>query len=78
MRDWISKLDDFLKLTERDILTHAGNISHNDALDKAYAEYDKYHKASLNAPSKADIDFLDAEKEIKQIESASKRRRKNG
>ncbi len=31
MQDWISKLDDFLRLSERDILTHAGKIAHDDA-----------------------------------------------
>jgi hypothetical protein len=35
MLDWIAKLDDFLKLTGRDILTHAGQISHGQALQKA-------------------------------------------
>ena len=31
MADWIGKLDDFIRLSERDILTHAGNISHREA-----------------------------------------------
>lgn len=75
MNDWISKLDDFLKLTERDILTHAGNISHDEALDKAYTEYDKFHKALLDAPSKAELDFLEAEKEISKIESENKHKK---
>jgi len=35
MRDWITKLDDFLKLSERQILTHAGKISHDAAVQKA-------------------------------------------
>lgn len=35
MRDWIVKLDDFLRISDRDILTHAGKISHQIALDKA-------------------------------------------
>ena len=33
MADWIAKLDDFLRLGERDVLTHAGSISHVDAED---------------------------------------------
>ena len=32
MRDWISKLDDFLKLSDREILTNAGTVSHEQAL----------------------------------------------
>jgi hypothetical protein len=35
MQDWIRKLDDFLTLTDREILTHAGQISHDLALDRA-------------------------------------------
>jgi len=34
MRDWITKLDDFLRLSERDILTHAGTVSHEHAIEK--------------------------------------------
>ena len=34
MTDWISKLDDFLKLSDREVLDHAGNISHHDAKEK--------------------------------------------
>ena len=41
MRDWISKLDDFLRLSEQEILTHAGKISHEVAVAKAEEEYDK-------------------------------------
>jgi len=32
MRDWIARLDDFLKMTGREILSHAGTVSHEDAL----------------------------------------------
>ncbi len=42
MADWISKLDDFLRLSERQILTHAGKVSHEAALARAEAEYDRY------------------------------------
>lgn len=78
MRDWISKLDDFLKLSERDILTHAGKISHNAALEKAHKEYKKYRKKALSEPSEVEKDFIEAEKEVKQIESKRKRGPKNG
>jgi len=42
MQDWIAKLDDFLRLSERDILTHAGKISHELAEEHAHAEFAKY------------------------------------
>ena len=35
MKGWIAKLDEFLKISERDILTHAGNVSHEAAIEKA-------------------------------------------
>jgi hypothetical protein len=39
MADWIAKLDDFLRLGDQEILTHAGNISHQLAEEHAYAQY---------------------------------------
>lgn len=44
MQDWINKLDDFLKISEKKILKNAGEISHEQALDKAKSEYEKYRK----------------------------------
>ncbi len=44
MTDWIKKLDAFLTLNERDILTHAGRISHEMALAKAETEYEKFRR----------------------------------
>ncbi|MBI4683780.1 MAG: virulence RhuM family protein [Nitrospirae bacterium] len=76
MRDWIAKLDDFLKLSGRDILTHAGKISHDKALKKAHAEYEQYRKERLNEPSPVERQFLEAVKEIKQLEKSRKRGRK--
>ena len=42
MQDWIRELDDFLKLTRKNILNHKGIVSHEQALKKAHEEYDKY------------------------------------
>ncbi|MFN0104891.1 MAG: RhuM family protein [Bryobacteraceae bacterium] len=42
MRDWIAKLDGFLKLFGRDILTHAGKLTAELAKGKAELEYDAY------------------------------------
>jgi len=44
MQDWINKLDDFLRISEKELLHHAGTVSHQQALEKARAEYDKYRK----------------------------------
>ncbi len=42
MREWIAKLDSFLRLSDRDLLPHAGTISHDQALAKAQSEFDKF------------------------------------
>ena len=55
MQDWINELDDFLKLTRKDILNHKGMVSHEQALKKAHAEYDKYIESHL---TQAERDYL--------------------
>lgn len=68
MKDWIVKLDEFLKLSGRDILEHAGKVAHGDALQKARLEYDKWHKKQLEKPSEAEKHFVEAVNEVKQLE----------
>jgi hypothetical protein len=68
MRDWITKLDDFFRLSERDILDHAGTISHDDALTKAEREYEKWRTQQAALPSPVEEHFDKAIKEIKQLE----------
>ena len=67
MNDWIAKLDDFLKISERDLLSHAGKISHKNALEKAYKEYEKYHQKRINAVSSVEKDFQEAIQEANLI-----------
>ncbi len=74
MLDWVAKLDDFLQLSDHDLLTHAGKISHDEALKKAHAEYEKFRKASLAEPTEVEKHFIETEEELKQIEAAKKRR----
>jgi hypothetical protein len=57
MADWISKLDDFLRLSERDILTHAGTVSHEAALAQAEAEYAKFRVIEAGRPSPVEQHF---------------------
>lgn len=68
MKDWIAKLDDFLRMASRDILLHAGKISHEEALDKARIEYSKYQQQALVTPSLVEQHFLET---IKEIEKAA-------
>ena len=74
MQDWITKLDDFLRLSGRDILSHAGKISHNKALLKAHEEYGKFRKTQLTQPTEVEKHFIEAEKQLKQIEAAAKQK----
>lgn len=67
MKDWIAKLDDFLKLGERQILTHAGKISHDAAIEKAELEYQKYHNIQVSQTTKVENDFLEMAKKIKKL-----------
>ena len=68
MVDWVQKLDDFLKISEKELLTHAGTISHQKAIDKAKAEFDKYRIAE-------DKKYIsDFDREMKQLENKIKRK----
>ena len=69
MKDWIKKLDDFLKISEKELLTHAGTISHKMAVEKAKMEYDKYRKAE-------DKKYLsDFDREIERLKLKDKNRK---
>jgi hypothetical protein len=65
MRDWIIKLDDFLRLSGREILTHAGTISHEQALRKAEREFEKHRVLEIAQPSQVEKDFDEAVKKLR-------------
>jgi hypothetical protein len=69
MADWINKLDGFLTLNDRDILSHAGKVSHELAKQVAEKEYDIFHQKQLETEISIDSDF---EKTIKKIDHANK------
>jgi hypothetical protein len=73
MRDWIAKLEDFLRISGREILTHAGRISHEQAAQKAELEFERHRELQINQPSAAEQDF---EKAVKQIESEAAKPKK--
>ena len=75
MRDWIKKLDDFLNLSGRDILTHAGKISHDAAMLKAHQEYEKHRKLQIEQPTEVEKHFIEAEKEVNQIKQLTNKKR---
>ena len=71
MQDWISKLDDFLKLSERQILSHVGKISHEVAVQKAESQYLKYQKNQTGQISPVENDFLIEAKKISKMKQIS-------
>ena len=78
MKDWIAKLDQFLSLSDREILTNAGRISAKLAKKKADAEHDKWHTRAIEAPSAVERHFLEATQTVKQIGAKRKDGGSNG
>ncbi len=69
MKNWITKLNGFLSLNERDILTHAGKISHEIAKEFAEKEYEKFYADQIKLSDKTQSDF---DKTVKMIEDNMK------
>ena len=68
MKDWINILDDFLRISRKDILTHAGKISAKLAKEKADTEYDKFKERTKDDLSPVEIHFLENfERERKRL-----------
>jgi len=60
MKDWIARLDTIINLNGRELLQHAGTISHDTALEKAAIEYKKYKDSQK---------LLEREKSLKELEA---------
>jgi len=75
MADWVKKLDGFLEFNEHNILTNAGKVSHELALEHAEAEFEKYEqnrrRIEATEPT-SDFDNLVVD-EVKKLESVQKR-----
>ena len=78
MRDWIAKLDDFLKLSEHELLDHAGKITAEQAKLKAEREYEQYRTLMDSQPRRVDLDFEKAVANLKKLPKPAKPRRKKG
>lgn len=72
MRDWITKLDEFLKLSEHELLDHAGKISAEQAKMKAELEYGRYRAFLDSQPRLVDLDFEKAVSELKKLPKPKK------
>jgi hypothetical protein len=72
MRDWIVKLDEFLNLSEHELLDHAGKISAEQAKMKAELEYERYRVFLDSQPRLVDLDFEKAASELKKLPNQKK------
>lgn len=68
VQDWINRLDSVLQLNGRELLTHAGKISHEAAAEKSNEEFEKYKLAQK---------LTEKEQSLKEIEADIKRIKKN-
>jgi hypothetical protein len=75
MGRWIEKLDEFLRLSEREILTHAGSVSHEAALAAAERQYERYKAEQARLPSRVDEDFERAVRALPAPKASAKPRR---
>jgi len=72
MQSWIAKLDEYLRLSEREILQQTGKISHEEALQKAELEFEKYRAGQLAQTSRVERDFEEAVKKLPSTPSGKK------
>ena len=68
MKDWLETIDDYLKMTRRDILTTKGRITHKQALEKAHREYEKYRKKQEDFLSPVECHFLESIEKLHELE----------
>lgn len=76
MQDWITELDRFSDLYGKGVLKDAGSVSHEEALEKARAEFEKYQSVTEDLPTRAEKDYLDnlkkTQKKLKGKEETKK------
>jgi Virulence protein len=65
MKDWIERLDTILQMNGRELLAHAGKISHQMALNKSEAEYEKFKEEQKKLSKEASL--REIEEDIKKL-----------
>ena len=73
MKDWLSTIDDYLKMTRRDILDTKGRVTHSQALEKDHREYEIYKARYDELPSTVEKQYLDSIRNLEQIEDRTER-----
>ena len=77
MTNWIAKLDDFMRISDREILTHAGKVSHEAALARAEEEFEKFRRIEDGKPSPVEQHFIEAIEQVKQLEKGKRAKKKS-
>ena len=67
MKDWVARLDDYLRMTDSEVLQNAGKVSHALAEQKAKEEYQKYKRLHSGELSRVEQAFLES------VEATAKR-----
>jgi hypothetical protein len=73
MGDWVRKLDEFIRLSDRELLSHAGTVSHEQAMEKARAEYEKFRAMEDAKPRPVDGHFDEAMGKAKRLSGRAKK-----
>lgn len=74
MADWIKKLDDFLRISDREVLDHAGQVSRQDCRTKADSEYDKWRAIEANKTTPVEEAFNRVLNKSKNLERDKNKR----
>jgi hypothetical protein len=70
MADWIAKLDDFVRLSDNEVLQTAGSISHALAEEHANAEFERYQPKQRALADIAESDFDRAVKHLQAMDDS--------
>lgn len=68
MKDWLETIDDYLRMTRRDILTTKGRVTHKQALEKAHGEYEKYRRSQEDTLSPVECHFFESIEKLRELE----------
>ena len=69
MNDWVKELNYFLTMNRKDILKDSGKISHEEAMNHARKEYDKYKDRIALRPSEVELHYLESIKDLEKLEN---------
>jgi len=67
MKDWLETIDDYLKMTRRDILVTKGKVTHKQAIEKAHKEYEKYVSKYDEQISPVEKHFIESISELEGL-----------